>query len=523
MKSHAALDMTAVPEIESGWTLAETGRTVDALQQVEAMYPSVHASGDRHGLATLETQIAWFSLQLGKPEAGLQAGLSAMRRWQALGEREQEARACAVYAWLLLEMGLVDESYSQAVHALTLAETGRDPRSLAFAKNAKAITYLFAGQDHLALPLLAEARDLTPSPSDRALYLVNIAYAQSSLAEVAQAEGDSVAARQFLDESIATNDLAIEVASICGDLWNLRTALCNGAECYLIDGNQHAAADYLAQWERIEGHVGLRERNHYYYTKSDLLVAVGDLELALEFALAANALAAANNQASHKANAAKQLSAVYEAMGQHDKALELHKAYHQAYLAHMGEVTRRRAQFVEMELETERLKQQAASLEHEARRDGLTGLLNRRSLEATLERMANEPFCLAMVDLDHFKTINDSFSHRIGDEVLKASARIFEDFSESFSAFRMGGEEFVLIFPGKGLAACHAIADRLRRAIEGADWSNVADGLLVSASIGLAQKQDGMLGTALLEQADKLMYEAKRRGRNMVISRLEND
>ena len=161
--------------------------------------------------------------------------------------------------------------------------------------------------------------------------------------------------------------------------------------------------------------------------------------------------------------------------------------------------------------------------------DQLTGLYNRRFLFAQMGPMAQraqcggDPVAVMVIDIDHFKRINDTFGHDIGDEVLKEfSARLASNVRPSDFACRMGGEEFVVIMPNtSGDVGCLA-ADRLRRQICAAPFSTSAtpERLDVTVSIGVSCSENGDEGAeAILKRADEALYEAKRAGRNRVMGK----
>jgi len=161
--------------------------------------------------------------------------------------------------------------------------------------------------------------------------------------------------------------------------------------------------------------------------------------------------------------------------------------------------------------------------------DQLTGLHNRRymtgQLTALVARAAQggEPVAALLVDLDHFKKINDSFGHDVGDEVLREFAvRLATNVRAADLPVRYGGEEFVVIMPGASLEAAERTAERIRLHVSGAPI-RVAGGsevLSVTISIGVAAtKGPGDTPEALLKRADQALYEAKSSGRNRVIAR----
>ncbi len=156
-------------------------------------------------------------------------------------------------------------------------------------------------------------------------------------------------------------------------------------------------------------------------------------------------------------------------------------------------------------------------------RDGLTGLYNRRFLDENLPRLFAEAkryersLCLAMIDIDHFKNLNDTYSHQMGDEVLKRVAEIFlENLRNVDIATRYGGEEFSIIMPVTDLEAAHQGCQRIREAVEIDPWHEFHKDMQVTVSIGLANNFRANNADNLVEIADKYLYKAKASGRNRV-------
>lgn len=166
-------------------------------------------------------------------------------------------------------------------------------------------------------------------------------------------------------------------------------------------------------------------------------------------------------------------------------------------------------------------------------RDVLTGWHNRRYLQTRLEEeMARAtrdgaPLVALMIDIDHFKRINDSYGHLTGDAVLREVAqRIAREMRASDVSARYGGEEFVILLPATGGDAGHALAERIRRAVSRKHFSveGLADALDLTVSIGVAEHQPSppvdvdfaRAGEKLIAAADLALYEAKTSGRNRV-------
>ena len=168
----------------------------------------------------------------------------------------------------------------------------------------------------------------------------------------------------------------------------------------------------------------------------------------------------------------------------------------------------------------ERVHAYAGQLETLATTDALTGLHNRMSISAILQAEKKDfdthgtPVAVLMLDVDSFKAINDTHGHQAGDAVLVAVAKALRGASRKLdSVGRWGGEEFLLVAPGIDAAAAPVLAERLRAAVADGDY---AEGLRVTASIGVAQARAGDTVDTLIGRADAALYQAKAAGRNAV-------
>jgi two-component system cell cycle response regulator len=159
--------------------------------------------------------------------------------------------------------------------------------------------------------------------------------------------------------------------------------------------------------------------------------------------------------------------------------------------------------------------------------DSLTGLYNRRYMETHLETLIEKashterPLALVMIDIDHFKPINDTYGHDAGDEVLRQFAgRLQASVRGIDLACRYGGEEFVVVMPDADLSVARAVGERLRRNISAEPFpvSKGAKKLDVTISVGIAMRRDGDGADTILKRADEALYQAKRDGRNRVVS-----
>ncbi len=165
----------------------------------------------------------------------------------------------------------------------------------------------------------------------------------------------------------------------------------------------------------------------------------------------------------------------------------------------------------------------AVRLKRLSETDALTGLLNRRALEvmgwkafADAEREGRE-LAVIMLDVDHFKAVNDTYGHGTGDVVLKRVADVIQaGLRPGDQLARFGGEEFVILIPGEDESRARLIAERLRFSVESASFPGTP-ALAVTASFGVAARlKVGDNWDAMLARADRRLYAAKRMGRNRV-------
>jgi diguanylate cyclase len=195
--------------------------------------------------------------------------------------------------------------------------------------------------------------------------------------------------------------------------------------------------------------------------------------------------------------------------------------------------TKLETSFVETTRELDTIRDSLNKSEERARTDTLTGLPNRRALDeffrnaqiAAMEK--GEPLSVLLIDIDHFKKFNDNFGHGVGDQVLRLMAKVLrERVREIDLPARYGGEELIAVLPGAELAACEAIAERIRHSISECRISRRSTGEIlpsITVSIGVGQFQLGESMADLIERCDRALYLAKRTGRNRVVTENELD
>lgn len=221
-------------------------------------------------------------------------------------------------------------------------------------------------------------------------------------------------------------------------------------------------------------------------------------------------------------------SELYAARGDFERAYTEHRAFFTAHEALRSAEREARARVLQMVLGAEEARRNGEQFREMAIRDPLTGLYNRRFVNERLRRLLDRPHAgdgsvaVVILDVDHFKDVNDTYSHAVGDAVLVRLAGILvdaatgEDVPGAFAA-RLGGEEFLLALPGTGAQAAAAWCERLLATVRDADWATTGADLAITASIGLACGRPGDVSApALMRRADEALYVAKRAGRDQV-------
>ena len=161
-------------------------------------------------------------------------------------------------------------------------------------------------------------------------------------------------------------------------------------------------------------------------------------------------------------------------------------------------------------------------------RDALTGLYNRWFLTDKIEAEINRslrhgaPLSLMMLDIDHFKRVNDTYGHSAGDHVLQSVGKVLRESCRVYDIpSRYGGEEFCILLPETKIDNTSVVANRIRERLQSADMEVPGASVVVTASIGVATLDGGggdavLTGSALIDRADRALYSAKERGRNRV-------
>lgn len=281
-----------------------------------------------------------------------------------------------------------------------------------------------------------------------------------------------------------------------------------------------------------------------YFSMAETYLAKGEKDKALELALKVWSFREKQKAQTDLVDVHKLLSKIYKTCGDFKLALQHNEKYIELKDIVYGEEQLRKARALDvihrmdkLKAEADLLKQKNEELESYLKeledlnakvkelsfRDSLTKLHNRRYLFEQADAMFKlakrykRPLSLVMLDIDHFKSINDSFSHQTGDDVLKKIAEIMKDcLRDADLLARYGGEEFAILLPETSLDNAYLACERLRQSIEAYPWSEIHPDLSVTISMGLTLGLDQENLTDVFKQADEQLYKAKRAGRNQV-------
>lgn len=232
--------------------------------------------------------------------------------------------------------------------------------------------------------------------------------------------------------------------------------------------------------------------------------------------------------------ALREQAELHAANGRFQLAYRLHKTYHKEALNLSSQQQEAKARTRQALLETKEARSEARRFWEQARTDPLTGLKNRRYVDEELPRLLAEqactgiPLCVAIVDADHFKRINDTLSHDVGDKVIRTIATLLREgivdaplasgTADLGFAARLGGEEYLLVLTGVDLPEATTLLETLRRGVAEHAWSVLTGSLSVTVSVGLTAVVPEDTQGSILRRADRGLYAAKAAGRNRLVT-----
>ncbi|SDY37852.1 diguanylate cyclase (GGDEF) domain-containing protein [Micromonospora pattaloongensis] len=423
------------------------------------------------------------------------------------------ARAHAVISGALWRLGATGESAKHAEQAMALLGEG-DPLCVR-AEHAVVFAIQVNGYRLGRNPIewFQSAQRLTEELGSPGLIIANLnnwAWVQYERGELADAielveRMRQTAERTGLQLNASCVDTLARILLESGDAEQARSVIVGALEGFAAETDSDAIPGCLLTLAEIQ------RRN------DEVDAAIGTLTSCREIAVR-------SRTAEMGARALRELATCYASVGDYRSAYEHMEAFHREWTQLRSQQAEASASVVQAVFGIEEARRRSREFQRLAERDPLTGLWNRRKSDEHLGELlatpaaTRGPVSVAILDLDHFKQVNDRFSHSVGDQVLCAVAQIFREMAgPEGHAVRLGGEEFLLILPMADPAA-REHCERVRRAVEAHDWSTLCPGLTVTTSVGVSEIGPGDDYSALLRRADQHLYRAKAYGRNRVIS-----
>jgi len=531
----------------------EHARGIELALRAEAM---AREAQDQPGLALALRLLVTLNSREGLAEQAIAAGQAVLPTLRETGDDAARADVLCNMAMAFLDLGLNQEALDHISEAVEAARASGDARLLCLAYNRVGLAKGHLGRyeegERFLNDSLAMARELQ---NEEEIYraLTNLGVVASDAFDAFESRGDTVAAQDAIERARRHGEEALIVARRSGNAYREALTLSNLGRYLGVSGRERAAFTLLDHARALaleNGHRALVlacDGN-----RAELLVREKRHDEAIPLLIEALAGAQELYANSMVQDMHLQLYLAHKARGDLAEALTHHEAYHALTKEQLeqrndaqsrlmmnrleldqalfgaersrmqAELQRVRAE--QMAAEAERLQAQARELGRYVLADPLTGLGNRRQVERELPRLlshsarSGEPPAVAVLDLDHFKQVNDRFGHAVGDAVLMATADLFRARVRGGDLIaRMGGEEFLIVFAHASLEWAREACERLRLTIEGHDWGQIAPGLQVTISIGLCLASAQRDGAQLLEQADLALYQAKNEGRNRVV------
>ncbi len=266
-------------------------------------------------------------------------------------------------------------------------------------------------------------------------------------------------------------------------------------------------------------------------TLAEVRLRQGRLELAQQTLEACRATCVERRLGAVEVEVLRVQAEIYAAARRFDRAYEVHQVFHSESLKLSSARREAAARTRHALFETAEARQEAERFWRQARTDALTGLPNRRYVNDEFPRcldavVAGTPLVVAIVDIDHFKLVNDTLSHEIGDRVLCELGRVLPEalpatpdptLSASNFVARLGGEEFLVVLRGLDLASATPQLKAMCAAVANHAWSELIGSMALTVSVGAAAAQPADTQSSLLARADRNLYAAKSAGRNRVI------
>jgi diguanylate cyclase len=535
-------------QAQQQWSDDDFAASVAAAEQAVAL-------ADAGGWADLQARghclAADSLLLLGQAVPAMRHAITAKSLCRRAGLLELLAQAQVCVARICSHIGDQEQALVELDEAWQVIAESPDEVMRIRAQRLFALCYLCLldfTKAHEWAELAARTADASGRPDEQARCATLILGAWCDEGSDARDRGDAAQAHAAWQAVVARSPTALQLSAALGERTTQVATLINLATALLGLGEHEPAARHLdaAAAIRATGVENPLLDVEWAELRAGLMLEQGELDEAESLLARAAHIGEQAGLVAHFDGLYKVWSTVAERRGDMASALARFKRFHELHEAARTDRARLRSQVLAVRHETERaqaeaqqalqqaqaltranqqLESDAAVLREQALLDPLTGVANRRRLDRELALRFDQavsralPLCVALLDIDHFKQVNDGFSHAVGDEVLRQLALILRrQCREHDLVARYGGEEFVLIFGHVGQRPSLRACERIRTAVQRHPWSELQPGLAVTISVGLTDISGHLNAAAGLRAADALLYRAKAAGRNCVVS-----
>lgn len=530
--------------------LARTGHAKRAIALAQEAREQAAQSGDRQLDAETRHALARCHFYLADFMPALEHLLDAAQVYQDCGDLAGAATAFAGVGLCQHRLGAHDDAVASMLRALESARSQKLQTLEINICNSLGSALIAASRSDEAARYLATGIELAQATDNRNL-LTKLLLNQSLLTKQRgdeRARTDAAAAQGEYAQGLAQVTRALELARELGNPWD-------EAHCLGQTGTMLRLLHSTAEADQVlEQTLELGRRLDDPHLQAEALMERGaSLVAQKRYAEAqqclADAIALARRIAARSvlAEACELQSQVLEKSGDYQRALASYKEFHAVREEELAgsrkhaataaqlwldfqDASRRASQFQEraesLAADHAALTRKAKVLTEVSEQDPLTGLLNRRGLDARIASLlaasdANDvPLTIALIDVDRFKRINDTFSHAVGDAVLRRVARVIRAHCRQDDLpVRYGGDEFLLVLAAADLAMGTRVLLRLKRASDACAWGTETPGLKVTLSIGIAARPKAGALAATIGAADVALYEAKAAGRDRIATK----
>ncbi len=470
------------------------------------------------------------------------------------GQTRQACDLAVAQAFALTGLGLGEEAMELLVDTLSLAEQLGDRALLYWVHNRTGYAYDSFGEHETARRMLHQALAIADDPDtagavddqSRWSIITNLVNNAMYLVPALRSQQRARDAEQVLLEALDHATQAVEQCRRSSRPYELCLSLGN------LGAVHQLAGEHETSLATLHHALDLADKHDYYPLRMSALqhmpaalLDLGRAQDAVDVLADVVTMAIELGELPVQVEVLRQLADVHEARGAVREALASYRAFHDAekqlrrgraltrgrILAHQAHLEQARleaadvrARHQELLTHQQALRERTRELERHAHTDALTGLANRRYADVALpslhsqSRARGEQLWIAVMDLDHFKHVNDAYGHPTGDQVLVRVAELLQAVCRPQDLLaRYGGEEFLLAMLDVDERTAHIICERLRARIDGDDWSQIRPSLRVTVSVGLHRSTEAAYADTV-EHADRLLYRAKAEGRNRVVS-----